>query len=74
MLKPLAIAVMGLAISVLLSLLATPIVYYVLSMIFLARRWRRQRRSCRRSRVNGPLKRLPATGRVSSEEGKPATT
>ena len=67
MLKPLAIAVMGaLAISVLLSLLATPIAYYALSRIFTRSSLTRQRRPCRRPRREWP------TGRAAADRPHPA--
>jgi hypothetical protein len=76
MLKPLAIAVMGaLAISVLLSLLATPIMFYVLSRIFTRTPLVPEASGVvSASGANGRPTGPTATGQISHEEGKPATT
>ncbi len=77
MLKPLAIAVMGaLAISVLFSLLATPILYYVLSRIFAGSPLAPAAAGVAivGPGANGRPVESPAAEHISHEEGKPATT
>jgi hypothetical protein len=78
MLKPLAIAVMGaLAISVLFSLLATPILYYVLSRIFASSAPLAPAAAAFDIAVpgaNGRPVEPSAVPQIPHEEGRPATT